>query len=364
MLHLAPIPNQFVDSTGVPYSNGKVEVFLTGSTSHAEVYADSAGTRLLENPATLDSHGFWKGFVAADVVMDYLVTDADGNAIFSFDAVCPAGGSGGNSGLQEVSHDSTLSGNGTAADPLGVAEHGISWRHFETQVSDTINSKIDHVEHGSTLKGNGTVNDPLDVSDELVDTINSKLSEVAHDGTLTGKGTQQDPLKVKPFSYIERVDSLNNSVGVISEAGTTPYGTVADLYKKEESGWFRHDEQETFVSGEQLTIDTFSPVYVNRHQFFVSYSENTNRVSLTPGRYYVEFEISIEVPEELVQNRIGTFYGQEIDYTHQNTSIVKYAQIVNVTSRRNLSLSLAASAELVSGTKVSVYRLTVFYLGD
>lgn len=83
-MQLAPIPKQFMDSSGVPYSHGTVEVFLTGSTEKANVYDDSDGKILIQNPIELDSHGAWKGFVDSEAVLDYVVKSREGNVVFFF----------------------------------------------------------------------------------------------------------------------------------------------------------------------------------------------------------------------------------------------------------------------------------------
>lgn len=92
MFYLPPIPMQFTDPSGVPYTGGTVHVYLTGTTSRANIYADSQGTALAENPVHLDSTGACKFFVPADVSLDYIVWDEDENPVFSYTDVILAGG--------------------------------------------------------------------------------------------------------------------------------------------------------------------------------------------------------------------------------------------------------------------------------
>lgn len=94
MYFLAPIPQQFVDHSGIPYEGGTVEVYLHGTTDLAVIYADARGAAEKENPVTLDSNGVWIAFVSDSVSLDYIVKDRFGNVVFSFyDIVLPAGGS-------------------------------------------------------------------------------------------------------------------------------------------------------------------------------------------------------------------------------------------------------------------------------
>lgn len=93
MNYLAPIPKQFVDQSGVPYSDGTVTAYLHGSTARATLYASATGNALVPNPVVLDSNGSWKAYVRPIVGYDYVVKDKDGNVVFSFEnAAVPSGG--------------------------------------------------------------------------------------------------------------------------------------------------------------------------------------------------------------------------------------------------------------------------------
>lgn len=92
MKYLAPIPKQFVDHNGLPLSDGKVHVYISGDTQYANVYQDADGEELMPNPARLDSNGAWLGFVTAGVPMDYVVEDKDGNVQFEYEKVVAGSG--------------------------------------------------------------------------------------------------------------------------------------------------------------------------------------------------------------------------------------------------------------------------------
>lgn len=84
MKYLTPVPKQFVDFSGVPYSGGSVTVYVHGTTDKAKIYADASSNVLLPNPCQLDSNGSWKCFVPADIPLDYIVQDREGNVVASF----------------------------------------------------------------------------------------------------------------------------------------------------------------------------------------------------------------------------------------------------------------------------------------
>lgn len=84
MKYLTPVPKQFVDFSGVPYSGGSVTVYVHGTTDKAEIYADASSNVLLPNPCQLDSNGAWKCFVPADIPLDYIVQDREGNVVAPF----------------------------------------------------------------------------------------------------------------------------------------------------------------------------------------------------------------------------------------------------------------------------------------
>lgn len=84
MFYLVPVPKQFVDFSGVPYSGGSVTVYVHGTPDKAQIYAEAGSSVLLHNPCQLDSDGAWKCFVPADTPLDYIVQDRDGNVVASY----------------------------------------------------------------------------------------------------------------------------------------------------------------------------------------------------------------------------------------------------------------------------------------
>lgn len=84
MNYLTPIPKQFSDQSGTPYSYGKVYVYVAGTSELANIYKEADSDVLAENPYTLDVAGSWQCFVPVSTPLDYIVTDTDNNTVFSF----------------------------------------------------------------------------------------------------------------------------------------------------------------------------------------------------------------------------------------------------------------------------------------
>lgn len=95
MRYLVPVPKQFVDESGVPYSGGTVSVYLAGTMSPANIYQNAYDDELADNPSVLDSNGMWKAFMDAGVALDFIVADSEGNTITSYNGITVDGGSGG-----------------------------------------------------------------------------------------------------------------------------------------------------------------------------------------------------------------------------------------------------------------------------
>lgn len=124
MRYLVPVPKQFVDFSGVPYSNGTVSVFLHGTQELANIYKEASSSVLQDNPCVLDSNGAWSAFVAPDVSLDYIVQDRDGNVVASFiDIVLPGLNIEGNVTKEYVdAHDDVLRAEIAAVDNKGLEE--------------------------------------------------------------------------------------------------------------------------------------------------------------------------------------------------------------------------------------------------
>ena len=124
MRYLVPVPKQFVDFSGVPYSNGTVSVYLHGTQELAPIYKEASSSVLQDNPCVLDSNGAWSAFVTPDVSLDYIVQDKDGNVVAPFlDIVLPGLNIEGNVTKEYVdAQDDVLRAEIAAVDNKGLEE--------------------------------------------------------------------------------------------------------------------------------------------------------------------------------------------------------------------------------------------------
>ena len=135
-------------------------------------------------------------------------------------------------GFTSAATDSTLDGDGTASTPLGLADDAVSTpkildeavtsSKLATSINTQLNSianKLDNVASDATIAGDGTASDPLGLADDSVSTIKvidqaiteaklhpdvvaqlgdneNLLSSVATDGSIDGDGTTGDPLSL------------------------------------------------------------------------------------------------------------------------------------------------------------------------
>lgn len=88
-MYLMPVPKQYVDESGIPYSGGTVSVYIAGTTDFAKIYDSSSGQELHVNPAVLDSNGAWKCYVPLDRPYDYIVKDKEGNVVAAYEDIIP-----------------------------------------------------------------------------------------------------------------------------------------------------------------------------------------------------------------------------------------------------------------------------------
>ena len=106
---------QFTYPSGKLLDGGKIFVYFKDTTNLATLYSPEGS--FVSNPILLDANG--RASVRADVAYQYrleIYTNKD-VLLYTCEAFCEGDGSG---GFSLVTHDGTLSGNGTAASPLGV----------------------------------------------------------------------------------------------------------------------------------------------------------------------------------------------------------------------------------------------------
>jgi hypothetical protein len=97
------------------------------------------------------------------------------------------GGSGG--GLSAVSHDASLTGDGTSGSPLGVASLGISTAHLANAAVTPGKISTSGSSAGQVLTSDGT-----NATWQTPSSGGTGLSSVVHDATMSGSGTTGSPL--------------------------------------------------------------------------------------------------------------------------------------------------------------------------
>lgn len=84
-----PVPElQFCDANGNPIAGGTIAVYIPGTDTPADTWADSAGTVLNENPLTLDAAG--RAIIWGSGSYRFVLKDADGNLIYDQVTSAPA----------------------------------------------------------------------------------------------------------------------------------------------------------------------------------------------------------------------------------------------------------------------------------
>ena len=132
---------QFLYDSGKLLAGGKIYVYLKDTQNLATLYDGETGD-LKSNPIILDANG--RASVRADDVNEYrleIYTPYD-TLVYTCNAFYAEGGEGG--GTFIVRHDSTLSGNGTSQNPLGVL-------NIPLAVDETMTAYTDMVEGVSSL---------------------------------------------------------------------------------------------------------------------------------------------------------------------------------------------------------------------
>ena len=127
---------QFTYPSGKLLDGGKIYVYFKDTENLATLY--SPEDTFVSNPILLDANG--RASVRADVAYQYrleIYTNKD-VLLYTCEAFCEGDGSG---GFSFVIHDETLSGNGTAANPLGVVNIPLAVDETMTAYSAIVEEK-------------------------------------------------------------------------------------------------------------------------------------------------------------------------------------------------------------------------------
>ena len=219
MRYLTPIPKQFVDQSGIPYSDGTVSVYLSGSDELADIFEDAEGDALYPNPCKLDSNGAWQCFVPGDVPLDYIVKDRHGNVVFSYYNILPASDSGavftvkGTEGEIKVTNRVTASGRREATVGLDP--------EFKQRVTDAENDIGDLNERVDGFEGSvGEL--ARDIGE-----VDGKVEDVADDveglhSSLNNKKDRQAPYSINDIPPDRTVKSITQDANGRMQVETQP----------------------------------------------------------------------------------------------------------------------------------------------
>lgn len=210
MRYLTPIPKQFVDQSGIPYSDGTVSVYLSGSDELADIFEDAEGDALCPNPCRLDSNGAWQCFVPGDIPLDYIVQDKHGNVVFPYYNIVPASGDGGvftvkgTDGEIKVTNRVTASGRREATVGLDTA--------FKQRVDQTEDDIGDLNEEMRGVEGSiQELGEDLDHLDDRVEEAEGQIGQLSE--SLAGKKDRQTPVvfgSIPPNKTVKRISQDAN----------------------------------------------------------------------------------------------------------------------------------------------------------
>jgi len=221
---------QIENLAGKPVVGGHIEVFIAGTDTKYITWQDWDGAR---NPfkIPLKSDGRAVILVEPQYTYDVYVYDSFNNMVCSRLNVSPAiGGDVSVSGLTQVFHDETISGNGTPQEPIGVVSAGKVYQGIEPIV---VNNDLDKISANHVPLG---VQDPLYfVQDDEEGCIIGFSGQTIPEGVMTesGLGFENDKItgyngsafsagnEYEAGSYISITDNT------ISVTGLQPEGDYA-----------------------------------------------------------------------------------------------------------------------------------------
>lgn len=217
---------QIENLAGKPVVGGHIEVFVAGTDTKYITWQDWGGAR---NPfkIPLKSDGRAVILVEPQYTYDVYVYDSFNNMVCSRLNVSPAiGGDVSVSGLTQVFHDETISGNGTPQEPIGVVSAGKVYEGIEPIV---VNNDLDKISANHVPLG---VQDPLyfvqddeegciigcSAQTEIPSAISGKW-DAASDAVITNSAQWAENTEYEAGNYI----SIDNNV--INVTGLSPVPT-------------------------------------------------------------------------------------------------------------------------------------------
>ncbi|MGH9848873.1 MAG: hypothetical protein ACREBD_03370 [Blastocatellia bacterium] len=217
-----------------PGQNGDAQ-FRVVSNSTSAVQIDSfGGSRIMTVDAAAQRVGIGLSNPGSKLTVAGLVESTSGGVKFPDGTIQTTAASG---GLSAVAHNATLTGSGTSASPLGIADGGVNTAQLASnavtnakiadsaitnakiaagQVVKSLNSLTDNV----TLAAGPNITITPSGNTLTIASTGGGLASIAHDATLTGNGTSGAPLGVAaPLNLTSAAASAT-----LAAANTSPTG--------------------------------------------------------------------------------------------------------------------------------------------
>lgn len=369
MRYLTPIPKQFVDQSGIPYSDGTVSVYLSGSDELADIFEDAEGDALCPNPCRLDSNGAWQCFVPGGVPLDYIVQDKHGNVVFPYYNILPGSGDGavftvkGTEGEIKVTNRVTASGRREATVGLDTA-----FKQRVDQVEDDIgdlNEEMRGVE-GSIQE----LGEDLDHLDDRVEEAEGQIGQLSE--SLAEKKDRQTPVVVGNIPANKTVERIFQNANGEIEVDTqdiefpasdlvniqSPEGTL-DVSKTTQTGRqdFNMDVADHSIDTNKMKVEQFHYLDVDGTTMSSSTDGHTTILSsldvvVTTSSTYEEVKSIIDNGKHPVLSDSGVFY---------RLVGTPAGSIVNGVASVSYDFACFPSGEVTAGEKyeAKVYNLDV-----
>jgi len=229
--------------------------------------------------------------------------------------------------LSSVAHDSTLSGNGSSASPLGVAPQGIG----TAQLADNSVTSA-KIGPGQVVKSLNGVTDNVNITTDnnlviapagagLIIKAPNMLTTVAHDTSLTGNGTSGSPLSVAvAVAPSQQPVVFTTSFQIISPETTCQVGCAAGY---------------TVPQGQRLVIQQLAATVTCGASPGQRYSAFAATIVL-PSGFHLLFPIILSEQAPEISNENASFAGSQ-----QVTIYVDAGQTVEFGGGRNDSSGTA-----------------------
>jgi len=292
---------QIENLAGKPVVGGHIEVFIAGTDTKYITWQDWDGAR---NPfkIPLKSDGRAVILVEPQYTYDVYVYDSFNNMVCSRLNVSPAiGGDVSVSGLTQVFHDETISGNGTPQEPIGVVSAGKVYQGIEPIV---VNNDLDKISANHVPLG---VQEPLYfVQDDEEGCIIGFSGQTIPEGVMSesGLGFENDKItgyngsafsagnEYEAGSYVDITDNT------ISVTGLPTSADVQNIVDVATSG--------LMPSGDYLTKESADTLYAPTGNYLTGLPDD-----LVYSADITGFATTAQLDEKLDKSDSGNFYPMD-----------------------------------------------------